>query len=70
MQKNQTSISTYRIAFAVFWFGGVFLIAISLLPNSVPSITLGGVDFFLVAGIYFVLTAFGVYLYKPKSFEW
>lgn len=70
MPKKQVSISTYRTAFAVFWFGGAFLIAISLMPNSVPPITVGGVNFFLIAGIYFVLTALGVYLYKPKSIEW
>jgi hypothetical protein len=41
-----------------------------LVPSSVPPITVEGVDFFLIAGIYFILTALGVYLYKPKSVEW
>ncbi|NYZ74684.1 hypothetical protein H0O03_00255 [Candidatus Micrarchaeota archaeon] len=61
-------MDVYKAAFTLFWFGGALLVAIGLLPSVIGRIIFGGVDFFLLAGVFFLLAAMGIHMVHRESF--
>ncbi|NYZ75322.1 hypothetical protein H0O03_03615 [Candidatus Micrarchaeota archaeon] len=61
-------MDVYKAAFALFWFGGAMLVAIGLLPSVIGRIIFGGIDLFLLAGVFFLLAAMGIRMVHRESF--